>query len=185
MTCCLVELIHYLNNNLTHWGRVTHICISDLTSIGSGNGLSPGRRQAIIRTNAGILLIRPLGTNFSAFFSQNSNIFIQENVLESVVCEKAAILSRPQWVHIPEAFSLQWGIYLGGHCWDYHPGTLSFSQASTHLEIRHRKMKLWVRNLQISNSDLIFWIGHQDTSCSNGRQGKMLNTSVNKMQEKS
>ena len=39
-----------------------HICVSDLTSIGSDNGLSPGRRQAIIRTNAGILLIRPLGT---------------------------------------------------------------------------------------------------------------------------
>ena len=50
---------------LTHWGRVTHICVSDLTSNGSDNGLSPGRRQAIIRTNAGILLIRPLGTNFS------------------------------------------------------------------------------------------------------------------------
>ena len=53
---------------LTHWGRVTHICVSDLTSIGSDKGLSPGRRQAIIRTNAGILLIRPLGTNFSEFF---------------------------------------------------------------------------------------------------------------------
>ena len=50
---------------LTHWGRVTHICVSDLTNIGSDNGLSPGRRQAIIRTNAGILLKRPLGTNFS------------------------------------------------------------------------------------------------------------------------
>ena len=50
---------------LTHWGRVTHICVSDLTSIGSDNGLSPGRRQAIIRTNAGILLVSPLGTNFS------------------------------------------------------------------------------------------------------------------------
>ena len=50
---------------LTHWGRVTHICVSKLTIIGSDNGLSPGRRQAIIRTNAGILLIRPLGTNFS------------------------------------------------------------------------------------------------------------------------
>ena len=44
---------------------MTHICVSDLTIIGSDNGLSPVRRQAIIRTNAGILLIRPLGTNFS------------------------------------------------------------------------------------------------------------------------
>ena len=51
--------------DLTHWGRVTHICISKLTIIGSNNGLSPGRRQAIIWTNAGILLIRPLGTKFS------------------------------------------------------------------------------------------------------------------------
>ena len=50
---------------LTHWGRVTHICFSDLIIIGSDNGLSPGRRQAIIRTNAVILLIRPLRTNFS------------------------------------------------------------------------------------------------------------------------
>ena len=50
---------------LTHWGRVTHICISRLTIIGSDNGLSPGRHQAIIWTNAGILLIWPLGTNFS------------------------------------------------------------------------------------------------------------------------
>ena len=50
---------------LTHWGRVTHICVSKLTIIGSDNGLSLGRRQAIIWTNAGILLIRTLGTNFS------------------------------------------------------------------------------------------------------------------------
>ena len=50
---------------LTHWGRVTHICVSKLTIIGSDNGLSPGRRQAIIWTNAGLLLIRPLGTNLS------------------------------------------------------------------------------------------------------------------------
>ena len=50
---------------LTHWGRVTHICVIKLTIIGSDNGLSPGRRQAIIWTNAGILLIGPLGTNFS------------------------------------------------------------------------------------------------------------------------
>ena len=33
---------------LTHWGRVTHICVGKLTIIGSDNGLSPERRQAII-----------------------------------------------------------------------------------------------------------------------------------------
>ena len=51
--------------HLTHWGRVTHICVSELTIIGSDSGLSPGRGQAIIWTNAGVLLIGPLGTNFS------------------------------------------------------------------------------------------------------------------------
>ena len=50
---------------LTHLGRVTHICVSRLTITGSDNGLSPGRRQAIIWTNAEILLIGPLGTKFS------------------------------------------------------------------------------------------------------------------------
>ena len=50
---------------ITHWGWVTHICVSKQTIIGSDNCLSPGRRQAIIWTNAGILLIGPFGTNFS------------------------------------------------------------------------------------------------------------------------
>ena len=50
---------------LTHWGRVMHICVNRLTSIGPYNGLSPGPRQPIIWTNAGILLIGPLVTNFS------------------------------------------------------------------------------------------------------------------------
>ena len=50
---------------LTHWGRVRHICVGKLTIIDSDNGLSPDRRQAIIWTNAGILIIGPWGTNFS------------------------------------------------------------------------------------------------------------------------
>ena len=51
-------------NELTHWGRTTHICVGNLTIIGSDNGLSPDRRQAIIWTNDGILSIGPLGKNF-------------------------------------------------------------------------------------------------------------------------
>ena len=52
-------------NTLTHWGRVTHICVINLIIIASDHGLSPGRHQAIIWNNAGTLLIRHLGTNFS------------------------------------------------------------------------------------------------------------------------
>ena len=54
-----------LNMAKAHWGRVTHICVGKLTIICSDNGLSPGRRQAIVWTNAGILFIRSVGTNFS------------------------------------------------------------------------------------------------------------------------
>ena len=56
---------YILVNALTHWGRMTHICVSKLTIIGSDNGLSPGRCQAIIWTNDGILWIGPSGTKFS------------------------------------------------------------------------------------------------------------------------
>ena len=50
---------------LTQGGRATQLCVGNLTIIGSDNGLSPGRRQAVIWTNAGILLIGTLGINFS------------------------------------------------------------------------------------------------------------------------
>ena len=55
---------------LTHWGRATHICVSISTIIGSDNGLSPEWRQAIIWTNAEVLLIGTLGTNFSVILSE-------------------------------------------------------------------------------------------------------------------
>ena len=43
---------------------MTHIFVRNLIIIGSDYGLSPGRRQAIIWTNAGLLLIGPWETNF-------------------------------------------------------------------------------------------------------------------------
>ena len=44
---------------------VIYICVDNLAIIGSNNGLLPEWHQTIIWTNAGILLIRSLGTNFS------------------------------------------------------------------------------------------------------------------------
>ena len=64
---------HTLSNPvLTHWGPVTHICVSKLTTIGSDNGLSPGRCQAIILTNARILLIRTSEAKFEHLHSRKS-----------------------------------------------------------------------------------------------------------------
>ena len=64
-----------ISSFLTQWGRVTRMCYSKLTSTGSDNGLTPGRRQAIIWTNNGILLIRSLGTNSVKFSSKFQTFF--------------------------------------------------------------------------------------------------------------
>ena len=54
---------YYMSCPKAHWGRVTHICVNELNSIGSDNGLSPDRCKAVVWADAGILLIGPLGTN--------------------------------------------------------------------------------------------------------------------------
>ena len=81
--------------SLTHWGWGTHICISKLTIIGSDNGLSSDWCQAIIWTNAGILLIGPLGTNFNEIIVQ-----IHAFSFKKMHLKMAAILSRPQYVKL-------------------------------------------------------------------------------------
>ena len=85
------------------------------------NSLSPSRCQTIIWTNAGIVLIRPLGTNLSKNINRISYIFIEENAFHNVVCERSAILSPPQCVNTKK--------YAHGSCIDccgcgtsqYHP----------------------------------------------------------------
>ena len=123
---------------------MTHICVSNLTSIGSDNGLSPGPRQAIIRTSAGILLIRPLGTNFSEFLVEILIFYIQENAFESVVCEEAAILSRPQWVkmallhgtvHVFGTWQFKWHVTM--HFRPWHELSFIFS-ADQGNNLKHR-----------------------------------------------
>ena len=91
--------IYIQNPSLTDWGRETHICVSKVTIIGSDNGLSPDRRQAITWSNAGILLIWTLGTNFSEILRKIYK-FIQEKAFQNVVWKIAAILSQPQCVKL-------------------------------------------------------------------------------------
>ena len=66
--------------SLTHWGRVTHICVSNLT------------------IQCWIIINWTLRNKLQWNIHRNSNLFIQENAFESVVCETAVILSRPQCV---------------------------------------------------------------------------------------
>ena len=62
-----------------------HICVGILTTNGSDNGLSPERRQGIIWTNVRLLLIGPLGTNFSEILIDFFFISIEENAFRNVV----------------------------------------------------------------------------------------------------
>ena len=66
------DVLHFLTTylykflfTLTHWDRVTHMYVSKLATSGLDKGLSPGRCQAIIWTNGGMLLIRTSEPNFN------------------------------------------------------------------------------------------------------------------------
>ena len=72
---------------LNHWGRVPHICVNKLTVIGSDNGLSPDQSQAIIWTNAGTVLIGPLGINFSRIVIKHYTFSIKKMHLK-MTCGK-------------------------------------------------------------------------------------------------
>ena len=92
------ELTHngiMTSHGITHWGRVTHIRVGNLTIIGLDNGLSPNRRQAIIWTYAGILLFEPLRINLSGILYEMYCIIIQNNEFEQVVCKMAANCFAP------------------------------------------------------------------------------------------
>ena len=86
-------------SSLTHWGRVTHICVSKITIMGSDNGLSPDRRQAIIWTNARLLSIKPLRTYLNENLIKKQQFSLKKNARENVVWKMASILSRLQCVN--------------------------------------------------------------------------------------
>ena len=69
-----------------NWG--THICIGKLTIIGSDNGLLPRRWQIIIWTSIGILLIGPLGTNFS-------EILLEVQTLKKITLKMSSVKCCP------------------------------------------------------------------------------------------
>ena len=70
-------------------------------SIGSDNGLLPGRHQAIIWTNAGKLLIGPFGTNFREILIEIHAFSFKKMPLKMSSGKSAAILSWPQCVKSP------------------------------------------------------------------------------------
>ena len=91
---------------LTQWDWVTHLCVSNLKIIGSDNGLSTStvRRQVIIRTNAGILLIRTLGTNFSEILIEIHMFPLKEMHLKCCLGNDGHFVSAP----MEQQYSLQY-----------------------------------------------------------------------------
>ena len=84
---------HYIF--LIHWGWVTHICVGNLTIVGSYNGwLAPSHFLSQCWNVVNWTLRNKLQWNFN----QNSCIFIKENAFHNVVCKIAPILFRPQCV---------------------------------------------------------------------------------------
>ena len=71
-------LVNLCVSTLIDWGRVTRMCVGNLTIIGPDNCLSPGRCHALIWTDAGILLIGPSKTDFNEIIHFHSRKF--ENV---------------------------------------------------------------------------------------------------------
>ena len=97
-SCCNLFFISHLIHKyrLTHLPLVPHICVSE-----SGqHGLSPFRRQVIIWTNAGILSIRPLGTNFSEILIKIRNVSFTKMHLK--------ISSTTRWLYCPGGDELRW-----------------------------------------------------------------------------
>ena len=104
------------------------ICGGNLTIIGSDSGLSPGRCQAIIWTNAGILLNWTLGTNFSQILSKictwkciwkcclpNGGHFVSVSV-----CQCKSDLTPVQSSHVFFVWS-----YCSVPCASWWPGTVT------------------------------------------------------------
>ena len=79
---------------ISSFNLLRHICVSRLIIIGSDNGLPPGRRQAMIWTNAWILLIGPLGANYIEILLV-IHIFSFKKMHFTMLPRKG-ILSRPQ-----------------------------------------------------------------------------------------
>ena len=88
-----------LGSMLINRGQVKHLCVSNLAIIGSVYCLYPGCHQANIWTNAGILLIGPLGTNFSEILFKIQAFSFYKMHLKMVVWKITAILSWPECVN--------------------------------------------------------------------------------------
>ena len=84
---------------LTHWGRVTHICVSWLDHHRFRSWLVAWTAPSHYPNQCWNIVNWTLRNKLQWIFNRNSNIFIQGNAFENGVCEMASILSWPQCVN--------------------------------------------------------------------------------------
>ena len=87
---------------LTHWNRVTHICVNKLTTIVSDNGLLPGRHKAFVWTTAGILLIWHLGNFREILFDIHIFLFTKMQL------KMSSGKWRPFWLGLNVWNAIEW-----------------------------------------------------------------------------
>ena len=115
--CCIYRWVRHRNRYrkpslLTHSDRVTHICASKLIIIGSKNGLSPDRCQAIIWSSAGISLFWPNG-NFSEILIEIYRFLLNKVLFYFVnVARKLAVIMHFVSVTLCECWILGLTCYL-------------------------------------------------------------------------
>ena len=89
-----------------------HICVGNLTIIGSDNGLSPGRRQAIIWTNAGLLSIGTLGTNNEILIDIQTFSFMEMHLKMSSAKSRPQCVKQGTWIGDSVLFDDRYKSYL-------------------------------------------------------------------------
>ena len=139
---------------LTHWGRVTHICVSKLSILGSDNGLSPGRRQAIIWTKDVILLIRTLGTNSSEMLIKINTFSLKKMHLKmspgrwQPSCHSCAALLRLHWILLILDIEY-WFSPANPNLADFHMHSVTSYSLGHFLQLHERPMRSALRLCRI------------------------------------
>ena len=133
---------------INHWGRVRHICVSNLTIIASDNFLSPGWRQTIIW--CWNIVNSTLGTHFSEILSESHTFSIKK-----MHTKMSPISSRSQcvevgwpWLCLSNCMTWQWqnGNNIRLKRFYVHKGsTLNISMAT-----QYKIMRTWTK-WQLSN----------------------------------
>ena len=91
-------LVPIWRHSLTHLPQCRIYASLNWVSIGSDNGMSPVRRQAITWTNADLLSIGLLGTYFSEIWIGILSFSFKKMQLKMSSAKIAAILSTGRWV---------------------------------------------------------------------------------------